>query len=46
MKFKKLSWGVDGFGNRHFDCKYCKQYFGKLNWDDVFVLDNTHKCKK
>lgn len=36
-----LSWGVDGFGRRHYVCNYCELVFGVIDPSEV-----DHECDK
>jgi hypothetical protein len=35
-----IGWGVDGYGNRHYNCSYCELYFGpNIDPDEI-----NHDC--
>ena len=38
---KWYTWGVDGFGYRHYVCRHCEMYFGKVDIDKIH-----HDCNK
>ncbi len=38
----RITWGVDGFGVRHYVCDYCEAYFGS-GIDPSLMF---HKCDK
>jgi len=35
----KITWGVDGYGNRHYLCDYCELVFGMVDPAQI-----KHKC--
>jgi hypothetical protein len=35
----RISWGIDGYGRRHYDCAYCGLYFGMINPELI-----KHEC--
>jgi len=35
----RLSWGVDGYGEKHYFCNYCELVFGPVAPDEI-----KHKC--
>lgn len=37
----RLTWGVDGFGVKHYLCADCQKVFGPINPDLI-----KHECKK
>ena len=37
---RSLSWGVDGYGARHYLCTMCGEVFGKVDPEKI-----SHKCK-
>jgi len=34
-----ITWGVDGYGVRHYCCRHCELYFGPVDPDQI-----THDC--
>ena len=41
----RISWGVDGQGNKHYDCNYCGLYFGNVDKQSIFHSCDTSKPK-
>ena len=37
----KITWGVDGYGEKHYLCEGCNFVFGNVDVDSI-----KHKCKK
>ena len=34
----KISWGINGFGERFYDCTKCGKVFGYLSYDEYLKL--------
>lgn len=39
------SWGVDGFGTKHYLCKHCELVFGTVNPHEIIHACDTSKPK-
>ena len=40
-----ISWGVDGFGNKHYFCRYCEIVFGSIDKEKIRHECDTNKPK-
>ena len=37
----RLTWGVDGYGVKHYLCSHCEEVFGPINPEEI-----KHTCQK
>jgi hypothetical protein len=37
-----LSWGLNGYGERHYICNHCELYFGVMTFDELGEI--VHDC--